>query len=152
MSGSRKDRRDLVTLIRRRLPRAALAVNLTEVTPIVVKGPTLLADKDPYNSLKPTLKAEPAPQPAAETVANQKTDSAAGESAVKTANTTGSGSGSGSQTAESAPEIRKAIPVEPQDKEPVEIRRAIPVKPLDQEDKDETLLKSATPAPGNIDE
>src|SRR5438046_2573162 len=38
------------------LPRAALAVNLTEVAPIVVKGPTLLADQDPYNSLKPILK------------------------------------------------------------------------------------------------
>jgi hypothetical protein len=41
------------------LPRAELAVNLSEVTPVIVKGPTLLADKDPYNSLKPTLKPEP---------------------------------------------------------------------------------------------
>src|SRR5213078_3929354 len=41
------------------LPRAALAVDLSEVTPIPIKNPTLLADKDPYNSLKPTLKPEP---------------------------------------------------------------------------------------------
>ena len=54
------------------LPRAALAVDLSEVTPIAVKSPTLLADKDPYNSLKPTLKPEPAAQPAVETAANQK--------------------------------------------------------------------------------
>jgi 1A family penicillin-binding protein len=129
------------------LPRAALAVNVSEVTPIAVKSPTLLADKDPYNSLKPTLKPEPAPQPAAETVTGPKPDSVAGDSTVKTANV--SGSGGGTQTAESAPEIRKAIPVQPQDKKPVEIRRAIPVKPLDQEDEDETLLKPATPAPND---
>ncbi|HEU5247943.1 MAG TPA: PBP1A family penicillin-binding protein [Candidatus Udaeobacter sp.] len=132
------------------LPRAALAVDLSEVTPIAVKSPTLLADKDPYNSLKPTLKPEPAPQPAAETVANQRTDSVTGDSAVKTANA--SGTGSSTQTAESAPEIRKAIPVQPQDKKPVEIRRAIPVKPLDQEGEDETLLKSAIPPPSKIDD
>jgi hypothetical protein len=129
------------------LPRAALAVDLSEVTPIAVKSPTLLADKDPYSSLKPTLKSEPVPQPAAETVANQKTDVVAGESGVKTANIGGSGNGSDTQTAQPAPEIRKAIPVQPQDKKPVEIRRAIPVKPLDQEGEDETLLKPATPAP-----
>jgi penicillin-binding protein 1A len=129
------------------LPRAALAVNVSEVTPIAVKSPTLLADKDPYNSLKPTLKPEPAPQPAAETVTGPKPDSVAGDGTVKTANV--SGSGGGTQTAESAPEIRKAIPVQPQDKKPVEIRRAIPVKPLDQEDEDETLLKPATPAPND---
>jgi penicillin-binding protein 1A len=127
------------------LPRAALAVDLNEVTPIAVKSPTLLADKDPYSSLKPTLKPEPVPQPAAETVANQKTDVVAGDSGVKTANI--GGNGSDTQTAQPAPEIRKAIPVQPQDKKPVEIRRAIPVKPLDQESEDETLLKSATPAP-----
>jgi 1A family penicillin-binding protein len=127
------------------LPRAALAVDVSEVTPIAVKSPTLLSDKDPYNSLRPTLKPEPVPQPAAENVAGQKADNVAGDSAVKTANV--SGSGAGNQTAESAPEIRKAIPVQPEDKQPVEIRRAIPVKPLDQEGEDETLLKPATPAP-----
>jgi penicillin-binding protein 1A len=131
------------------LPRAALAVDVSEVAPIAVKGPTLLADKDPYNSLKPMLKPEPAPQPAAETAASSKPDSVtgAGDNAVKTANA--GGSRAGTQTTESAPEIRKAIPVQPQDKKPVEIRRAVPVKPLDQEGEDETLLKQATPAPSD---
>src|SRR5436853_650513 len=46
------------------LPRAALAVDLSEITPIAIKSPTLLADTDPYNSLKPTLKPEPAAEPA----------------------------------------------------------------------------------------
>ena len=132
------------------LPRAALAVDVSGVTPIAVKSPTLLADKDPYNSLRPTLKPEPAPQPGGETLANQKANAVAGPSPVKMANV--SGNGAGTQTAESAPEIRKAIPVQPQEKRPVEIRRAIPVKPLDQEDEDETLLKTATPAPGDTHE
>jgi penicillin-binding protein 1A len=134
------------------LPRAALAVDLSEVTPINIKSPTLLADKDPYNSLKPTLKPELAPQPTPQALANQKTDGVTDASAVKTANMAGSDDGSGNQTVESAPEIRKAIPVQPQDKKPVEIRRAIPVKPLDHEDQDQTLLKAATPPPRDIDE
>jgi membrane carboxypeptidase/penicillin-binding protein len=132
------------------LPRAALAVDVSEVTPIAVKGPTLLAEKDPYNSLRPTVKPEPAPQPAGDTVANQKSNAVAGPGPVKMANA--SESGAGTQTAESAPEIRKAIPVQPQEKKPVEIRRAIPVKPLGQEDENGTLLRSATPAAGDSDE
>jgi penicillin-binding protein 1A len=134
------------------LPRAALAVDLSEVTPIAVKGPTLLADTDPYNSLKPTVKPEPAAQPAVQAAANQKSDSVPEESGVKTANVGGSGNGSSNQTAESTPEIRKAIPVQPQDKKPVEIRRAIPVKPPDQTGEGETLLKSATPRPDDAHE
>jgi penicillin-binding protein 1A len=129
------------------LPRAALAVDVSEVTPVAVRSPTLLADKDPYNSLKPTLKSEPPPPPATEAVASQNPGSVAGNSTGKTANV--SGSGAATQTAGSAPEIRKAIPVQQQDKKPVEIRRAIPVKPLDQEDEDGTLLKSPTPAPSD---
>ncbi len=132
------------------LPRASLAVDLTAVTPIAIKSPTLLADKDPYNSLKPTLKPEPAPQATAEPVANQRPDGAAPSSAVKTANV--DGSGAGNQTGQTAPEIRKAIPVQPQNEQPVEIRRAIPVKTLDQENQGDRLLKPATPPPSDIDE
>ena len=83
-------------------------------------------------------------------MANQKSNAVVGPSPVKMANA--SENGAGTQTAESAPEIRKAIPVQPQEKRPVEIRRAIPVKPLDQEDGNQTLLKSATPVPGDSDE
>ena len=142
------------------LPRAALAVDLSQVTPIVIKSSTLLADKDPYNSLKPTLKPEPAPQPATETADDQKTDGASVATEAKTASNTANGSRPSAQTLESTSEIRKAIPVEPirkaipvapQEKEPVEIRRAIPVKPPDQEDENETLLRTAVP-PRNPDE
>ena len=134
------------------LPRAALAVNLSEITPVVIRNPTLLADKDPYNSLKPTLKPQPTPQPATETTGNQNVNSAAGESEVNTASNSSDRSQSSTQTAQATPEIRKAIPVAPQEKTPVEIRRAVPVKPLDQEDENQTLLRSAARPPGNPDE
>lgn len=133
------------------LPRASLAVDVTEVIPIAIKSPTLLTDKDPYNSLKPTLKPETSPQPAAETVANQKTDPEPKASPVTTANV--DGRSTDNQTVQSGPEIRKAIPVQPQEQQPGEIRRAIPVKPLDQEEQQgERLLKAATPPPSDVDE
>ena len=135
------------------LPRAALAVDLSEVTPVPVKNPTLLADKDPYNSLKPTLKPEPTPEVARETAANQKIDGANQAGSTRPSSVDQSGGTPINQAPESAPPIRKAIPVEPQDKKPVEIRRAMPVKPLDQENANETLLKSATtPAPSDLNQ
>jgi 1A family penicillin-binding protein len=134
------------------MPRAALAVDLSDVTPITIKSPTLLADKDPYNSLKPTLKPELTPQPEAQADTNQKIDSLPSATEVKTANAVGGGMNSNSPASESVPEIRKAIPVAPQEGKPVEIRRAIPVKPLDQEEENERLLKAATPPPDDVDE
>src|SRR5207244_3399623 len=76
----------------------------------------------------------------------------AGESEVNTASNSSDRSQSSTQTAQATPEIRKAIPVAPQEKTPVEIRRAVPVKPLDQEDENQTLLRSAARPPGNPDE
>ncbi len=80
------------------LPRAALAVNLSEVTPVVIRSPTLLADKDPYNSLKPTLKPEPAPQPATEIAGNQKAENVTGGTEVKAASNGAGLSRSSTQT------------------------------------------------------
>jgi penicillin-binding protein 1A len=134
------------------LPRAALAVDLSEVTPVVIRSPTLLADKDPYNSLKPILKPEPASEPATEIAGNQKAENATNGTEVKAASDSVNPSGSNTEAVQADPEIRKAIPVQPQDDKPVEIRRAIPVKPLDQEDENQTLLKSAPQPPGNMDE
>ena len=140
------------------LPRAELAVDLSEVTPVPVKNPTLLADKDPYNSLKPTLKPEPTPEPEKQTAENKKIENEPSESqttSTKPASISEPGVTPTNQAAESAVPIRKAIPVEPQDSaaaRPVEIRRALPVKPLDQAKEDETLLKSATPPASDLDE
>jgi penicillin-binding protein 1A len=140
------------------LPRAELAVNLSEVMPVAIKSPTLIADNDPYDSIKPTVIPDATPQPATETAETQKSDSGAGTNAVNSASNTASMNPQGSQTTQPAPEIRKAIPVEqirkaipvqPQERQPSEIRRAIPVKPLDQEDTDRTLLRSAVQPPGD---
>jgi penicillin-binding protein 1A len=134
------------------LPRAELAVNLTEVMPVAIKSPTLIADHDPYDSMKATVIPDPTPQPPTETAATQKSDSGAGTTEVKPAGNTASVNLPPSQTTQSAPEIRKAvpvgtipkaIPVQPQEQQPAEIRRAVPVKPLDQEDTERTLLRSA---------
>ena len=105
------------------LPRAELAVDLSQVTPVVVNNPTLLAEKDPYNSVKASVK--PQPEPEKEAAEKQKIDD---------------------QTPESGVPIKKAIPVEPQEEKPVEIRRAKPVGPLD-EVPDDSLLKAETPPP-----
>jgi 1A family penicillin-binding protein len=136
------------------LPRAELAVDLSEVTPVVIKSPTLLADKDPYNSLKPTLKPEP--EAVKETTETAKIENAPAETPATPAKPEKVHElepDSNKQTPQPAVPIRKAIPVEPQEKkEPVEIRRAKPVKPLDQENDEETLLKSATPPPSGLNE
>ena len=137
------------------LPRAELAVDLSEVTSVIIKSPTLLADKDPYNSLKPTLRPEPAPE-VKETTETAKVENAAAENSATPAKPEKVHEPEGEsnkQTPEPAVPIMKAIPVEPQEKkEPVEIRRAKPVKPLDQENDEETLLKSATPPPSGLNE
>jgi membrane carboxypeptidase/penicillin-binding protein len=110
-------------------PRAAPAVDLNEVRPVIVKGPTLLADKDPYSSAKATARPTPEPETEGQT-AEKKVDN---------------------QAPEPGATIRRAIPVESPGEEPVEIRKAVPVGPLD-EVTDETLLKSATPPPNDPDE
>ena len=114
-------------------PRASLAVDLNDVTPVIMKTPTLLADKDPYNSARPNIKTQPEPEKdTAEKAAEKKVENV---------------------TPDSAP-ILKAIPVKPEDEEPeepVEIRKAVPVGPLD-EIKDGTLLQSATPPASDLDE
>jgi 1A family penicillin-binding protein len=137
------------------LPRAALAVDLREVTPVPVRNPTLLADKDPYNSLKPTFKPEPTPEPEVQAAENPKIENELSASPVpsaKPATASEPGNESTNLSPESVIPIRKAIPVQPQDKGAAEIRRALPVKPLDQESAGETLLKSATPPPSDLDD
>jgi membrane carboxypeptidase/penicillin-binding protein len=110
-------------------PRAAAAVDLNEVQPVILKTAALIADKDPYNSARATVRATPTPEPLP------------AESAIPVER----------QNAEASPPqpgapVMKAIPVTPTPDQPLEIRKAEPVGPLD-EVKDKTLLKSATPPP-----
>jgi hypothetical protein len=111
---------------------------------VVVKGPALLADKDPYNSVRATSKplSEPEQQIADQAkIDNEATPAPAipvnppkAEPVEPISRTPGPG----------AP-IMKAIPVEPQE-QPVEIRRAQPAGPLDEESQD-SILKAETPPP-----
>ena len=82
-------------------PRAALAIDTDQVAPIEMKGPTLLADDDPYGAIGSTFKPK--------TVAKQ--DTAAGFDPEKP--------------------VKRALPVLPAPDEPVEVRRAEPVRPID---------------------
>jgi len=140
------------------LPHAELAVNLSQVMPVAIKSPTLIADDDPYDSLKPTLATEATSQPATQTADNQNSNNGGSTNGSNSASNTTSVNTPVAQTPQSGPEIRKAVPVEqirkavpvqPQDRQPAEIRRAIPVKPLDQEDTERTLLRSAAQPPGD---
>src|SRR5262249_18368606 len=139
------------------LPRAELAVNLSQVMPVAIKSPTLIADDDPYDSLKPTLVPDAPPQPAAQAADNRNTNNE-GTNGSNRAGNTASVNSPISQTTQSSPEIRKAVPVEqirkaipvqPKEGQPGEIRRAVPVKPLDQEGTDRVLLRSAAQPTGD---
>ena len=111
-------------------PRAALAVDTAQVTPVTVKGPTLIADADPYNAVRSTAKPKietPAPE-------NSETTSAAAN-----------------DLPDPTKPVLKAQPVTPADRAaaaaeqtPVEIRRAEPVRPMDQVPQ-EQILKSTPP-------
>jgi membrane peptidoglycan carboxypeptidase len=47
-------------------PRASLAVDPKQVTPISPKGPVLMAENDPYNAIHSTVKPKPVEKPEAE--------------------------------------------------------------------------------------
>jgi len=138
------------------LPRAELAVNLSEVMPVAIKSPTLIADDDPYDSLKPTL--VPDATPATQAADNQNSNKGGSTNGSNPESNTASVNSPTAETTQSGPEIRKALPVEqirkaipvqPQGRQPDEIRRAIPVKPLDQEDTERSLLRSAAQPPSD---
>jgi penicillin-binding protein 1A len=46
------------------VPRAALAVDTAQVKPVALKGPTLLADNDPYNAVRATMRPPKPPDAA----------------------------------------------------------------------------------------
>jgi 1A family penicillin-binding protein len=125
------------------LPRAELAVDLSAVTPVIVKSATLLADKDPYNSLRATSKPQPEPEQQ-QTSEQANTDNVAPPPRAIPANPP---KAEPVQTPATSAPILKAIPVQPTEEQtPAEIRKAQPVGPLDEESED-SLLKAETPPP-----
>ena len=99
------------------VPRAALAVDTAQVKPVALKGPTLLAENDPYNALKSTERPPKPPDPADNTV-----------KPVVPAETIVEGMGEGEEVG-----VLRAEPVQPeemQEEEPLieeEVRRAEPI-------------------------
>ncbi|HLW36519.1 MAG TPA: hypothetical protein VKS98_12750, partial [Chthoniobacterales bacterium] len=128
-------------------PRAQAAADLSEVRPIALKGPVLIAQNDPYGSVKSTAKVE---APNAGQVPNGADNDENGE--TQTARTDAPDQRPEDAKREAQKPVLRAIPVEPTPEEtPVEIRRAMPVGPMDEVDQG-TLLKAVTPPPGESDQ
>jgi len=128
-------------------PRAHLAADLSEVKPIVLKAPTLLAQNDPYNSIKSVAKVEAVENEQtaedAQKIDNRETETTRDD--MRNQKTEG-------MRDETGKPILRAIPVDPKTEEaPVEIRRALPVGPMDEVDQG-ALLKAVTPPPEKPDD
>jgi penicillin-binding protein 1A len=104
------------------VPRAALAVDTAQVKAVPVKGPTLLAENDPYNAVKSTEKPWSPPEEIRAALPVDKPPK--------------------KEVAEEEP-ILRAEPVEPSAGEtPPEIRRAEPVRRAQVVDPNETVLRA----------
>jgi len=99
-------------------PRAALAIDTTQVAPVVMQGPTLLAPDDPYEAIGSTFRPR--------TLAKAGDQTEPGLDPDKP--------------------IKRAIPVVPTPDQTIEVRRALPVRPID-ESGTEPLLQNEPPAP-----
>ena len=98
-------------------PRAALAIDTQQVSPVPMQGSTLVARDDPYDALGSTYKPK--------TIANQEKTVAAFDPDKP---------------------VRRALPVVSGPDGQIEVRRAEPVRPID-EAAPEPLLQSEPPAP-----
>lgn len=98
-------------------PRAALAIDTEQVSPVPMQGPTLVARDDPYNALGSTYKPKGVAKQE-KTVANFDPDKP----------------------------VRRALPVASGPDGEIEVRRAEPVRPID-EARPEPLLQNQPPAP-----
>lgn len=132
------------------VPRAQLAADLTELKPVIVKSPTILAENDPYGSAKSIAKIDnAAEEQVAEKQTPQKIDNRAPEAVRAEVRNQKVDK---ARSADDGKPILRAIPVEPKPEQtPVEIRRALPVGPMD-EIEEGALLKAATPSPARSDD
>jgi penicillin-binding protein 1A len=139
-------------------PRASLAVDPTQVPPVAVKGPVLLAENDPYNAVNSTTKPKPPPEkekPQADNPASNQDESMPDPTKpVLKAKPVEPDETKPIPKAEpvepdSTKPILKAQPVEPTPQKPKEIRRAKPVHPAD-EIPDDQILKPTPPPPADL--
>jgi len=128
-------------------PRASLAVDPTHVSPVAVKGPVLLAENDPYNSVNSTVRPKPPPEKENSSKADENmpdpTKPVLKAQAIDPDSTRPI---SKAETVELDPTkpILRAQPVEPK-----EIRRAEPVHPADEIPSDQ-ILKPTPPPPADL--
>jgi len=137
-------------------PRAALAVDPAQVSPVNMKGPTLLADNDPYNSIKSTVKPKPVPEKEKETVAEIPTAQSARSEAVIEEGMPDPTKPilkaqpvlKGEPVPSDRPVLRahRAVPVEEEEERPVEVRRAKPVRPANEVPSDSIFRATPPPA------
>jgi 1A family penicillin-binding protein len=138
-------------------PRASLAVDPSQVPPVAVKGPVLLAENDPYNAVNSTVRPKAPPEkqnpPADKPAANEDENMPDPSKPVLKAKPV--------EPDETKP-VLKAEPVEPDSTQPIpkaqaveptpgqkEIRRAKPVHPADEIPSDQ-ILKTTPPPPADL--
>ncbi|MEY2488917.1 MAG: penicillin-binding protein [Verrucomicrobiota bacterium] len=139
-------------------PRASLAVDPAQVSPVAVKGPVLLAENDPYNAVNSTLKPKPPPEkeqpqtdksvkpnadenmpdPTKPVLKAQPVEPDENKPVLKVEPV----------EPDSTKPVLKAQPVEPK-QQPKEIRRAKPVHPADEIPSDQ-ILKATPPPPTDL--
>jgi hypothetical protein len=142
-------------------PRASLAVDPTQVSPVAVKGPVLLAENDPYNAVNSTIKPKP---PANSNVEENMPDPTKPVLKAQPAGLDPSKPILKAEPVEpdSTKPILKAEPVEPDSTKPIlkalpvdptpqpkEIRRAEPVHPADEIPTDQ-ILRPSPPPPADL--
>ena len=153
-------------------PRASLAVDPKQVTPITPQGPVLLAENDPYNAVHSTVKPKPAekPEPEKSPGADEKNlpDPTKPVLKAEAVQPDAMNPAPKAEAVESPSEkpVLKAERVEPESTKPVlraepvtptpqkspkEIRRAEPVHPSDEIPED-SILRPTPPPPSNPDE
>jgi penicillin-binding protein 1A len=140
-------------------PRASLVVDPTQVSPVAVKGPVLLAENDPYNAVNSTIKPKPPPEkekpqtdkpvspdadenmpdPTKPVLKAQPVEADPNKPVLKAEPV----------EPDSAKPILRAQPVEPTPQVPKEIRRARPVHPADEIPNDQ-ILKATPPPPTDL--
>ncbi|PZR73256.1 MAG: hypothetical protein DLM73_11105, partial [Chthoniobacterales bacterium] len=156
-------------------PRASLAVDPKQVSPITAQGPVLLAENDPYNAVNSTLKPKPppekekpetpSPKSSEETNLPDPTKPVLKAEAVEPDSTKPAPKAEAVETPATKP-VLKAERVEPDSTKPVmraeavtptpqkspkQIRRAEPVHPSDQIP-EEDILRPTPPPPSNPDD
>ena len=138
-------------------PRASLAVDPKQVSPIAVQGPVLLAENDPYNAVNSTVKPKP---PEKEKPETERPASAAEENGLP--DPTKPVMKAEPVVPDPTKPVLKAEPVGPDPSKPVlraepvtptpapkEIRRAQPVHPSD-EIPSEQIIKPTPPPPADL--